>query len=132
MCGRMVLPWQLNVTEGFSSDLSDGNSSIGTNLYNLPPSGVPVTNPTDDDQPSPEGLAFEWVSRILAVAAEMVLPGLAGQWLDRRWGTNFLVLIGFALGISLGIWHLLMMTSAGARKPTDSSKIKNTPDNDKK
>jgi hypothetical protein len=76
-----------------------------------------VTDPADN-KPSPVGVAFEWVSRILAVVAEMVLPGLAGQWLDRRWGTNFLVLIGFGLGIALGIWHLLVMTSASQARRT--------------
>jgi hypothetical protein len=65
-----------------------------------------------DAKPSPVGLAFEWVARILAVSAEMVLPGLAGQWLDSRWGTQFLVLVGFGLGILLGITHLIVMTSA--------------------
>ncbi|MGH7136162.1 MAG: AtpZ/AtpI family protein [Pirellulales bacterium] len=51
-----------------------------------------------------------WVSRILAVAAVMVLPGLAGQWLDKRWGTGFLGLVGFALGLVSGIAYLLTMT----------------------
>jgi hypothetical protein len=65
---------------------------------------------------------MEWVSRITTVALEMVLPGLAGTWLDDRWGTGFLGLLGFALGVTLGIWHLLQMTRAlntkgGPRKP---------------
>ncbi|MHB1033686.1 MAG: AtpZ/AtpI family protein [Pirellulales bacterium] len=55
-------------------------------------------------------VAMEWVSRITAVALEMVLPGLAGHWLDQRWGTRFLALTGFALGVTAGIWHLLVMT----------------------
>jgi hypothetical protein len=63
-----------------------------------------------------------WVSQITTIAAEMVLPGLAGQWLDKRWGTNFLVLVGFALGLTTGIWHLIAMTkprssSGSSRKP---------------
>jgi hypothetical protein len=53
---------------------------------------------------------MEWVSQITTVVAEMVVPGLAGQWLDKRWGTGFLTLLGFALGLSLGIWHLIAMT----------------------
>jgi hypothetical protein len=59
-------------------------------------------------------VALEWVGRITTVALEMVLPGLAGSWLDQRWGTGFLALAGFALGITAGIWHLLRMTSFGA------------------
>jgi hypothetical protein len=37
----------------------------------------------------------------------MVLPGLGGQWLDGRWGTRFLALLGFALGLFGGIAYLL-------------------------
>jgi len=55
---------------------------------------------------------MEWVSQITTVVAEMVLPGLAGQWLDQRWGTEFIGLLGFALGLTVGIWHLLAMTRA--------------------
>lgn len=64
---------------------------------------------TGDNRP-PLAVAMIWVSQITTVAAEMVLPGLAGQWLDKRWGTNFLVLVGFALGLATGIWHLISMT----------------------
>ena len=59
---------------------------------------------------------MEWVSRITTVALEMVLPGVAGQWLDRRWGTNFLGLAGFALGLAVGVWHLLLMARAQEAK----------------
>ena len=62
------------------------------------------------DQPSPIGLAFEWVGRILAVVAEMVVPGLLGQQLDARLGTKFFVLVGFGCGLSFALWHLLAMT----------------------
>ncbi len=66
------------------------------------------------------GLALEWVSRILVVSAEMVLPGLLGKWLDDRWGVSFLGLLGFALGMSLGVFHLLAMTRrAGPPPPSD-------------
>lgn len=50
-----------------------------------------------------------WVSRIFAAVAVMVVPGLAGQWLDQRWGTGFLGLVGFALGMVSGIAYLLTM-----------------------
>ncbi len=63
---------------------------------------------------SPLALAAEWVSRITTVSLEMVLPGLAGQWLDRRWGTGYLGLVGFAIGLTGGMWHLLRMTGAGS------------------
>ena len=54
--------------------------------------------------------AMSWVSKITAVALEMVLPGLAGLWLDNQLGTRFLTLLGFALGVPLGMWHLIAMT----------------------
>ena len=61
----------------------------------------------DAPEPRPPiAVAMEWVSRVLAISLEMVLPGLFGQWLDGKLGTQFLVLVGFALGISLAIWHL--------------------------
>jgi len=65
---------------------------------------------------------MEWVSRITTVALMMVLPGLAGTWLDKRWGTGFIGLLGFALGVPAGIWYLLQMTRAkngkgGRKKP---------------
>lgn len=62
------------------------------------------------DQPSPIGVAFEWVGRILAVVVEMVVPGLLGQYLDARLGTSFLALLGFGGGLTLGIYHLIVMT----------------------
>ncbi len=56
--------------------------------------------------------AIEWVGRITAVGIEMVLPGLAGKWLDDHWRTGpLLTFAGFAIGMILGIWHLLRMTS---------------------
>lgn len=45
----------------------------------------------------------------MAVAMVMVLPGLAGQWLDRQYGAKFLGLLGFALGVTCGIGALLMI-----------------------
>lgn len=65
----------------------------------------------------PMAVAMEWVARIAGVGLEMVLPGLGGQWLDGKAGTTpFLTLAGFAAGIALGIWHLIVMTSAAAKK----------------
>ena len=56
--------------------------------------------------------AMNWVSRITAVALEMILPGLVGTWLDSQLETRFLALLGLALGVPLGIWHLLVMTKS--------------------
>ena len=66
--------------------------------------------PEQPDPPQAMAVAMEWVSRITVVAVEMVLPGVAGQWLDHRYSTNFLALLGFAGGVSFAIWHLIVMT----------------------
>ena len=59
---------------------------------------------------NPMAAAVQWVGRIVAVGLEMVLPGLAGQWLDGRFGTSFCALLGFAFGVVAGVWHLVVMT----------------------
>ncbi|MCC7085836.1 MAG: AtpZ/AtpI family protein [Pirellulales bacterium] len=74
------------------------------------------------DERSVISLAYAWASQIIVVAAEMVVPGLIGLWIDQRLGTLVLfAVVGFALGITLAIVHLLRMTSANSqvRKPSD-------------
>lgn len=63
--------------------------------------------------------AYGWAARIMTVALEMVVPGVLGVWIDRRLGTVALfTVIGFGLGLTLGMWHLLRMT---ARKEVSSN-----------
>jgi hypothetical protein len=78
-------------------------------------------NRQSHDGPSPEGMGFVWASRIFAICAEMILPGIAGHWLDGRLETRFLALLGFALGISLAIWHLLIATKSKRQKGQQAS-----------
>ncbi len=47
------------------------------------------------------------VSRAMAVMILMLIPGIVGSYLDKRLGTQFLVVIGFALGIGIAIYGLL-------------------------
>jgi uncharacterized protein YqgC (DUF456 family) len=61
-----------------------------------------------------------WVSRILAVAAVMVLPGVAGQWGDKHWGLSFLGLAGFAIGLIAGIAYLLAITKLPPKRSDKS------------
>ena len=56
--------------------------------------------------------AMNWVSKITTVSVEMILPGLAGLWLDKQLGTQFLALLGLALGFPLGVWHLIAMAKS--------------------
>lgn len=73
----------------------------------------------------------------MTVMMEIVLPGLLGGWLDRRWGTKFLALVGFGLGLVCGIQHLLVMTRiqdpsvppAGDETARSDSTTDNTTDN---
>jgi hypothetical protein len=65
-----------------------------------------------EDRRSPLAVALEWVSRITAVALMMVLPGLLGYWLDRRFETRFLTPVGFVFGVVVAVWSLLLLTGA--------------------
>lgn len=60
-------------------------------------------------------VGIEWVAKITTVALEMALPAVLGFWLDRQLGTRFLGIVGAALGITLGLWHLIKMTQSAAR-----------------
>jgi len=63
------------------------------------------------DGRSPMAQASEWASRIMTVSLEMVLPGLAGYWLDQKLHTVALfMLIGFALGCTAAVVHLIHLT----------------------
>lgn len=77
----------------------------------MPDEAVLIMSEQPEERP-PMAVASEWVSRVTAISAEMVLPGLGGHWLDQRWGTNIFVLVGFVLGVSLGIWHLVVLSQA--------------------
>jgi hypothetical protein len=66
-------------------------------------------------------IAATWASRITTVALEMVVPGLIGFWVDSRLGTKVLFgMVGFAFGLTLGIWHLVQMAKADDHLPTGS------------
>jgi hypothetical protein len=56
-------------------------------------------------------VAYQWASRIMVVAMEMVLPGLAGHWLDVQFGTVVVfLLVGLGLGCTAAVYHLIQMT----------------------
>ena len=64
----------------------------------------------DSPPQHPMALAMQWVARITAAGLMMVLPGLAGQWCDGWFGTGFLALGGFAVGIAVSIVYLVAIT----------------------
>jgi len=51
------------------------------------------------------------ISRAFAVMVLMVLPGIAGHYLDQWLGTTFLVMLGFILGVCIAISGLLYVAS---------------------
>jgi F0F1-type ATP synthase assembly protein I len=68
-----------------------------------------VTKPSDDL--SLLAKAYEWAWRIIVVSLEMVLPGVAGYWVDTRLGTVCLFLvIGLTVGSIAAVRHLIRMT----------------------
>jgi F0F1-type ATP synthase assembly protein I len=79
---------------------------------------APVTTPPDDR--SPVATAYQWASRIMVVAMEMVLPMLAGHWLDTKLGTVVLfLLIGLGLGCTAAVVHLMQMTRSQKQSSKD-------------
>ncbi|MBA4107618.1 MAG: hypothetical protein C0485_17935 [Pirellula sp.] len=60
----------------------------------------------------PMGVAMQWVARIFGAAVMMILPGLAGLWLDSRFGWSFIGLVGFAFGLIGGMTYLISATRA--------------------
>jgi F0F1-type ATP synthase assembly protein I len=87
-----------------------------------------------DDSGAAEGRsamakATEWVSRIIAISLGMVLPGLAGYWLDTRLGTiPLFLLVGFALGGLLAYGQLRAIARKTKNQPTKNSRSTNRPE----
>ena len=71
--------------------------------------------PTPDNR-HPVAVAAEWVSRITAIAIEIVVLIWLGRWLDGKLGTSYWAFIGLVLGPVVGFWHLLTMTIVTGRK----------------
>jgi len=73
-----------------------------------------------DDSPddrSQLARAYQWATRIMVVSLEMVLPGLAGHWVDSRLGTVVLfTLVGFGFGTTAAVVHLIQMTRADTNR----------------
>jgi F0F1-type ATP synthase assembly protein I len=91
---------------------------------------VGTTTVTDSpDDRSPVAKAMDWVSRIIAISLEMVLPGVAGHWLDGKTGTSPLfLLLGFALGAILaGMQLMRIVSNAGGRSKTNTPQPPDSP-----
>lgn len=74
-------------------------------------------------KPNPMALAIEWVAKITTAGLEMVVPGIVGHFLDSRLGTSYLALVGFGLGMVLGLWQLIRWTKPKSPRPTDPDNL---------
>ena len=60
----------------------------------------------------------------MTISLEMVLPGLAGYWLDLKLGTQVVfMLVGFAVGMYVAMKHLLYLIN---KSQVDKSQAKKT------
>jgi hypothetical protein len=58
--------------------------------------------------------AAVWVSRVTTISLMMVLPGLAGYWIDTKLGTRVVfLLVGFAVGGYLAFLQLQAIARQG-------------------
>lgn len=64
-----------------------------------------------------QSLAMDWVSRVLAICVVMVLPGLGGAWLDKRFGMSCWTLVGFVLGFVSGFTALILLVKRDDDRP---------------
>lgn len=64
-------------------------------------------------------VAAEWTSRVTTICVEMVLPAVAGLWLDRQLGTVMVfLLLGIVLGMTVGMIQLLRLASPSSNRHT--------------
>ncbi len=83
-----------------------------------------MDRPPADDR-SALSLAWSWATRVIVVAATMVVPALVGAWIDRKLGiVAVCMLIGLAIGVTAAIIQLI-----GIAKESESqgSRNKNKP-----
>lgn len=74
------------------------------------------------DNRSQQAIAYQWAVRIMTVSMEMVLPGVAGYWLDQRLRTKVLfTILGFGVGMLTGVWHLIRMTGSPGKQLGDNA-----------
>ena len=80
-------------------------------------------------------VAVQWASRVMTISIEMVVPSLIGHWLDQRWGTSYLALVGIVMGMTIAIRHLMSLqpelqngVSDGGTRPADSSDGSSAPE----
>jgi hypothetical protein len=83
-----------------------------------------MNRPSEDDR-SAISQAYAWATRVMVIATEMVAPGLLGLWIGSKLGVVGMILLGvlgFALGMSVAMIHLVRMTASDTDSQTPSGK----------
>ena len=67
-------------------------------------------------------MAVAWTSRITTISVLMIAPGIVGYLVDRKLGTKALfTLIGFAIGMALGMWQLVRVAQSSNQKDLEQN-----------
>jgi len=70
-------------------------------------------NDSSPDERSNFAKGFDLATRISTACLTMVLPALLGYYVDQRLGTSVVfVLLGLALGMTLGIFQLIRLVKS--------------------
>lgn len=77
--------------------------------------GDPVQTP---DERSPLAIAMSMTSRVTTISLMTAMPGIAGAWIDSRWGTSLFLPLGIVLGFIFGTFQLVQL----AKEAEDDSK----------
>ncbi len=82
----------------------------------------------ESDNRSATAKAAEWSSRIMTISMEMVLPGLAGYWLDNKLGSKgVFMLLGFAAGSVIAFKQLLSIAKGQTNKQSSHRPLSKDP-----
>ena len=72
--------------------------------------GLNSVSENGSDDRSAFAKAIDLASQVTTISIMMALPALIGHWIDRRLNTVALfMLLGFALGMTGGIWQLIKL-----------------------
>lgn len=77
----------------------------------------------------PVAKAYQRATQVVGIAIGMVLPGLCGYWIDRRFGTLPVVtILGFGMGLGYGIFELVRLSKYPEGENDDEERADNPDD----
>ena len=68
--------------------------------------------PNSGNRPPSAAEANAWFGRAISMVVIMVLPIIAGKWLDDKFGTKFIALLGIVFGVGTGLAYIILITSS--------------------